>query len=342
MEYINDISINKGIIHILDTSVEEPILTEFPLALGEEVQEYLLKHLKKSLRDEELKYGVFNDGENILKTIIDNYRYSTIDFVSMSKAIAEYLFTVMKENATGPCDVLVVDFLTEYGHIVGILKLDYVKNYAHSVDVVDEKIGIKIIEQYSGLPGGGAKLPKCAFVKVTENDNSHRLMVLDKKIKNPQGEEETFFVEKFLKCSFFQNERDMTKSFLISAEKWTQENLKESADDAESFRRTIKRKLQAEDEIKIPNLAEELFKDSIEAKASFSQFMEHSGVQETVALDKEYLEKKLKRARLKIDRDIDIYINEDAYNDPLRFEIRRNGDGTINMVIKNISNYIEK
>ncbi|ADL52869.1 nucleoid-associated protein [Clostridium cellulovorans] len=342
MEYINDISINKGIIHILDTSIEEPILTEFPLALGEEVQEYLLKHLKKSLRDEELKYGVFNEGENILKTIIDNYRYSTIDFISMSKAIAQNLFAVMKDNCAGPCDVLIVDFLTEYGHIVGILKLDYIKNYAHSVDIVDEKVGIKIIEQYSGLPGGGQKLQKCAFIKVTENDNAHRLMVLDKKVKNPEGEEETYFVEKFLQCDFFQNERDMTKSFIQSAEKWTQENLKESADDAEAFRRTIRRKLQEDDEIKIPNLVEEFFKDSMESKASFSQYMEKAGLQETVALDKEYLEKKLKRARLKIDKDIDIYINQDAYNDPLRFEIKRNGDGTINMVIKNISNYIEK
>ena len=52
--------------------------------------------------------------------------------------------------------------------------------------------------------------------------------------------------------------------------------------------------------------------------------------------------KKLKRIRLKIDKDIDVYINEEAYHDERRFEIQRNGDGSINMIIKHVLNYHEK
>lgn len=54
------------------------------------------------------------------------------------------------------------------------------------------------------------------------------------------------------------------------------------------------------------------------------------------------MDKKLKRIRLKVDSDIDIYVNEEAYDDGNRFEVVRNGDGTINIVIKHIKNYIEK
>lgn len=50
----------------------------------------------------------------------------------------------------------------------------------------------------------------------------------------------------------------------------------------------------------------------------------------------------MKRTRLKIDKDIDLYINEETYNDSSRFEIKRNGDGTINMIIKQVRNYVEK
>jgi len=50
----------------------------------------------------------------------------------------------------------------------------------------------------------------------------------------------------------------------------------------------------------------------------------------------------LKRVRLKIDKDIDLYISEEAYNDINRFEIERVGDGSINMKIKHIINYTEK
>ena len=55
-----------------------------------------------------------------------------------------------------------------------------------------------------------------------------------------------------------------------------------------------------------------------------------------------WVEKKLKRIRLKIDKEIDLYIDEEAYHDPTKFEIQRNGDGSINMIIKHVINYIEK
>jgi hypothetical protein len=63
---------------------------------------------------------------------------------------------------------------------------------------------------------------------------------------------------------------------------------------------------------------------------------------EPIKVDKEYVDKKLRKTRLKIDRDIDLYISEEAYNDNQRFEIQRNGDGSIHMIIKHIKNYIEK
>lgn len=41
-------------------------------------------------------------------------------------------------------------------------------------------------------------------------------------------------------------------------------------------------------------------------------------------------------------REIDLYIDDEAYHDNSKFEIIRNGDGSINIVLKNIRNYIEK
>ena len=39
---------------------------------------------------------------------------------------------------------------------------------------------------------------------------------------------------------------------------------------------------------------------------------------------------------------IDLYINEETYHDSNKFEIVRNGDGSINLIVKNVINYIEK
>ena len=85
-----------------------------------------------------------------------------------------------------------------------------------------------------------------------------------------------------------------------------------------------------------------MFQDNEDAKESFNTYLLEKGVKDTIDLDKNYVEKRLKRVRLKIDKDIDIYLSEEAYNDNRRFEIIPNGDGSVNMVIKNVISYIEK
>ncbi|MCD3297908.1 nucleoid-associated protein, partial [Clostridium botulinum] len=138
------------------------------------------------------------------------------------------------------------------------------------------------------------------------------------------------------------NERDITKSFLETAEKWTRTNLKENAEAQEEVRNSIKKKLKEEEEFNVQEIAEDLFENDTVVKESFINYVKEEGGVDKVEVDKEWVEKKFKRIRLKIDKDIDLYLNEDAYSDNSRFEIKRNGDGTINMVIKHISNYIEK
>src|SRR3712207_9263483 len=132
------------------------------------------------------------------------------------------------------------------------------------------------------------------------------------------------------------------RSFVETAEKWTRTNLKENAEAQENIRNTIKKKLREEEEFDVKEVAEDLFGDETVVKESFVNFVKEEGGVEKVAVDKEWVDKKFKRIRLKDRKSVDVYLNEDAYNDNSRFEIIRNGDGTINMVIKHISNYIEK
>ena len=146
----------------------------------------------------------------------------------------------------------------------------------------------------------------------------------------------------FLGCSIVANKRDMTKTLLKAAETWTRSNITENADEAEKIRSTVKSKLREEDSINIQEISNELFKEDLTKKQDFEIFMKGNGLEEEVAVDKAWVEKKLKRIRLKIDKDIDLYINEDAYHDNSKFEIQRNGDGSINMIIKHVINYIEK
>lgn len=345
MEYIREVSINEAVIHILDNNSDEPVLNEFKLELSEELYKFILRHIERCFKDEELKYAVFNPERGIVKEISQEYLNGEIDFIEVSKELARQLFILMKANVNIPsCDLMVVSISTEFGSMLGIIKMDYVRNYTHKVDFIEDKIGINIVPQAAGLPAGGQKIQKCAFIKPLSEDHSFHLMVIDKVAKGKENEEygSNYFLNSFLGCSIITNERDMTKGFLKAAETWTRSNVSGDADKAEMIRTTIKQRLKEDDELNVRELSENLFKESEFSKQNFMEFIASQGVEESVAIDKEWIEKKLKRVRLKIDKDIDLYINEDTYHDPSKFEIVRNGDGSINLIIKHVINYIEK
>lgn len=345
MEYINDININEAVIHILDSNGQEPVLNEYSLELDEDIYKFLYRHIEKCLKDDELKYARFNPERNIVKEVVQGY-LSGIDkdLISLSKELASQLFIIMKGNVNIPSgDLIIVSIATDQGPMIGILKMDYVKNFTHEIQFVDQKIGIGIVPQVAGLPGSGQKIQKAAFLKPIKEDENYNLMILDKQKSSKEDEYgANYFINTFLGASIIANERDMTKTFVKAAENWTRKNVTEDAGRAEEIRTAIKTKLKEEDSINIDSFSEELFNEHPQVKEDFSNYIKQQGLNEEVAVDKTWVDKKLKRVRLNIDKQIDLYINEDTYHDSSKFEIQRNGDGTINLIVKNVINYIEK
>ena len=345
MEYINDININEAVIHILDSNGGEPVLNEYTLDLNEDIYKFVFKHIEKCFKDEELKYAKFNAGRSIVKEVVQDYLNGIdSDLISLSKELAMQMFAIMNGNVNIPsCDLIVASIVTDQGPMIAVLKMDYIKNFTHQVEFVENKIGIGIVPQSAGLPGSSQKIQKAAFIKPVRDDDKYNLMVLDKQRKSKNEEEygANYFINNFLGCTIVANERDVTKNFLKAAEAWTRENFSEDADKAEKVRSTVKAKLREEEVINVDELSEELFKNEGNIKENFRTFVKSQGAEE-VEVDKTWVDKKLKRVRLKIDKEIDLYIDEEVYNDESKFEIVRNGDGSINMVIKHVKNYIEK
>lgn len=97
-----------------------------------------------------------------------------------------------------------------------------------------------------------------------------------------------------------------------------------------------------EDRLNVETLSANLLPTE-EKRAEYKAALLNEGISETdVSIDKEWAEKKLKKKRLKVDKSIDLYIDDDTYNDKNKFQIKRNGDGTIDIILKNIKNYIER
>lgn len=342
MEYINDININEAVIHVLDNNSDEPLLNEYSLDLTEDRYKFIFKHIEKCLKDENLKYAVFNDEKSIVKEVCKDYLNGIdYDLINLSKKIAKQLFAIMNGNTNIPsCDLIVASIVTDKGPMIAILKLDYVKNFTHNIEFINEKLGIDIVPLSSGLPGSGQKINKAAFIKPIR-DEYFNLMILDKQIRKNLDDEyiSNYFINNFLGCNIVENERDMTKSFVNATEEWIRANFYEEPYKSMKVRNAIKERLREDETIDINNFADEVL--SPDEAQNYKMFMTQA-VPEKITVDTAWANKKLKRTRLKIDNSIDIYVDDEEYKDSSKFELVRNGDGTVNLVIKYITNIIEK
>lgn len=345
MEYIKQVNINEAVVHILNNNSEEPVLNEYKLRLDDECYKYILKHIEKCLKDEELKYAKFNEDKNIVKKVSQEYLNRQNDLLDVSKELARQLFMLMKGNDNiSSCDLMIVSISTEYGPMLAILKMDYIKNYIHVVNMVDDKVGIDIVPECTGLPSGGKKIQKCAFIKPIRENQEFNLMLIDKQSKSKSSEEYGFnyFINKYLGCSVVENERDSTKNFVQATEKWVKFNLNENAEISAKIIREVNKVLKEKDTIDIKEVSNEIFGENEDVKLNYKGFIAEHGVKDKICVDKEWVDKKIRKIKIKLDNNIDLYIDEDTYNDPSRFEVKSIGNGSVNVIIKNVYNYIQK
>lgn len=340
MRNIREIEIEKAVIHIMDTSMDEPLLNDFELEIDEETNEFIIKHITKITFDDEAKCAVFKNDGNFVKQEVEAIFEDRNSFVEHTKNISKHLFALLKGlNGTPSGDLLICMFNCEYGEGIAIVKLDYNKTYIHGIDYVDGKMNISIVPQMIGLPSSTQRIQKAAII-----NSNFDILIIEKNSKKDENEDlRDYFTKNFIMCEITKDKRDYTKNILKTSEQWIRKNFREDAEKAEKARNVLSKAMKSDDVLNIETLAHYALDKSEELKEEFVKTLKDAGIDKNeVPIDREWIEKKLKRKKLKIDKDIDIYIDSETYNDSNRFEIKRNGDGSINIVIKHVRNYIEK
>lgn len=345
MKYINDINITEAVMHVLDRDADKPILNDFSLELNEDAYTYIYNLVTKCLNDEKLLYAKFLDKETDpeLKVLSISY-FSGLErnILEISKTITKRLFELVKSNCNlSSSDLLIASILTDQGPMIAILNMDYEdKNFKHDITFSeDEKVMINLVKDHKGLPKTAGKVQKAAFI-LPNNSDVFDLMILDKR-KGRDNPESNYFVNTFLKAQYVTNERDLTKKLLGAMELWTIKKCACNAIKAEDTRSVIRRYCAEEDIIKLEDIADELYT----AENDHEEFMEYCkgmGIPKEVPIDRTWFDKHKSKINFEIEKDIKLTMNSGIYNNPSRFEIQANKDGSIDFIIKNIMNYKEK
>ena len=110
---------------------------------------------------------------------------------------------------------------------------------------------------------------------------------------------------------------------------------------AEDVRSILNYTLKEKEEVDIEQFVETSIDDEA-LKVSFKELMEERGIETNFNIDKKWVEKKLKKRSIKTDNGFDIKGNLVDFEDPMKYSVRQNEDGTVDIVIKNVSFFEEK
>ncbi|WAW14328.1 nucleoid-associated protein [Peptostreptococcus equinus] len=334
--------INKFILHVLDKNSDIAVLNGVENSISPETDAFYQKVIRRILRDDDLRKASFeNYEENEVRKLCDNIIYDESLFITSSQGIASLMFDSIKINAElDSCDLAIVLFTHKDQKCVAIIKLDYKKLYTHEIGYDEENnmVMVKMVTNDIGIQDS-QKIIHAGIIGVSGVNDEWHLQVLDK-VAEKEGSDSSF-VSEFLNAKKVKDEKYMTKSFRNTTDNWITNAFADDIKSAEGLRSFLNYTLKEENDIDIDKFIEESKLDD-HKKESFKELMEEKDLNGEFVVDKTWVEKKLKRRAIKTNTGFDIKGLLEDFEDPSKYSIKQNEDGSVNITIKNIEFYEEK
>ncbi|MCC0627800.1 MULTISPECIES: nucleoid-associated protein [unclassified Clostridioides] len=330
--------IHKFIIHVLDKNSDTPILNDFEGRVSQDIEAFFNKKISKVSRDNDIRKAVFNDySNNLIKKCCEQIIYDENSFLNNSKEIAAYLFEIMKVNATlESCDLAICLYTEKDEKRIAILKLDYNKSYTHSIEFEDDKFNIQMSTNEVNIQETKA-IKVATLVGLSGVNDEYHLSVLDKDAE--KEETNSKFVTEFLNATKVKDDKYKTKVFKSLVDAFIA-NLYSDMKQGEDVRSILLYMLREKQKLDINEFADKAIKDDL--KDSFKDHVEEKGLDGSFNIDKKWVEKNLKNRCIKTDTGFEIKGKMDDFEDFMKYGIRHNGNGTVDIIIKNVSFYEEK
>ncbi len=336
---MEDVYITKSILHILDSQVGLPVLSEKEHPKSIETEFFLGEHLKRLMEDSELKECVFlQDRDNPVREILENYQQDPARFLSMSKDLAEKLFEYMTKNPEVPSsDLAVVAFHHKGQEYLGVLKFNYKQTFTHEVDHQDEGNINSIIQYQRTIASINQRIDEGFIV----NLNDLKILLKEKKVKI--NDEKVFYLsQKFLLCKGKPSDKE--KMAIIN--RTNKEVLKKHYDNdfkkTTDLKRAMVENFTDSEELEIEEISEKVFRDNPEARKDYREAIEKRGLTEPkVKLKPKTSEKLMKKQKIITEEGIELHVPVE-YLDDRKVKFLNNGDGTIKIEINDITSILNK
>lgn len=333
----DDMIMKKAIVHILDSRMGMPVLSDCELDLGSDLCDFFKAHIEKFTESDEVKRCQFSGDSEVMQAVRS---CGPENFVEVSKQLAGILFAIMNENIDiPPADIAVVVFGCEGVDYFGLLKMNYKSSYTHVTKAMDEGNSNDIILQKAILPSEGQKLSE-AFVVNLENGE---ILLAEKKYE-VNGAKEYYFSERFIKCHAPMSQKTKLDIVTKAVE---QVNKKYYGDDdvdrKMEIKSTIYQELEEQGNLNVETVKEKLFSEDPQMQEEFQEKLEKYNMAEEIIEPKaQQTVRKFQKQHLTTDTGIEITIPMEQYQNAECVEFITNEDGTVSVLIKNIGKLTAK
>jgi len=332
---MNELRVERSIVHILDTNAQMPLLSKAEQPSDATIHDFLEKHIRKALSSNNMKTARFIEDESSIKNECEIIKNNN-DFEYATAEIGNKLYNILSRHSDIPsADLICVLFGMDNARYLGIFKFNYKPSFIHHV----EDSGVKIIRQQTTLPSERQKVDECALIRLDDMN----IKVLEKKYEI-DGEKDYYFSEMFLgtttEISDEERIKTVNKAIRTFNKKYYDGDFMNSAE----LKNAVKESIEEKGSIDIEDVADKVFKRSPEMKKVYKGHLEESGIKEKdIKIDNvEYAERAYSTQRIKTDNGIEIKLPRDYYKDREKLEFVNNSDGTVNIVVKNIGRLLEK
>lgn len=334
----DDIIIRNAIVHILDSKVGMPVLSDTLLELTPDLNDFIRGHIFKIASGDDIKSCSFNQEESYIYSCITNFTEE--NFIQVSKDICSYLYTIMNQNIDiCPADVLLATYQVNSTFYLSLLKMNYKESYIHYTGSDDVSGNTNaIVKQTATLPSESSRLSEAILINLED----FSIKLIEKKYE-VNGIKTNYLSEIFLQCQTKLSPKSKLNIVTKAVEQINKKYFDEDFDKQMEAKSVIHNEYIEQGTISVEAIGEKLFSDIPEIKEEFTEKLEKYNIhKDEVKPQNKQTTKKFEKQFLTTDTGIEINIPMEQYNNKKNVEFITNPDGTISVLIKNINHITTK
>jgi len=339
------INIEKAILHVLDPSAGTPVLSEEPMALDEDIREFLETHFEKTLESDEAQTGILRSDHGFGQRMADFFMAASgaamgtagmdegtfsAKFVEESRNLAEQIYQIVSGNEGVPAGDLICLLVQAGGrrYFAG-LKMNYHDGFSHYY----MNGNLTIVGQRVLLPGTGRKLEEAFIVDL----ESLEVRIIEKKYLMMDETREAYLSSRILGCMPEISERSKLMAVKKAMQKANKEVLGDKKVVEQEFMSRMHGYLAENEEPVISEMCREVLRDYPQIAPMVEEQLVNENIdpEATVQVGAQTM-KRFEKQSVKTPDGIEIKIPADLFADQRAMEFIQQPDGSISLLIKNI------